>query len=474
MPRANKSSVDRVLQQALQHHRAGRFEEAGRLYRRALSLDPGEPTALQNLGLIAMERGRHPFAAELIGKALARRPDDPGIHYNLGLALQKAGRIDDALARYDNAIALSPDFAEAFYNRGNALSETGRLAAAIADYRRVVELQPGFPAAHANLAGALAAAGRARDAAEAYRSALTLVPNAPELHNGLGTVLADLGRLDEAEAAYRQALALDPNHVDAWFNLHAALYSDEAAAAACLESALRIARAHQLSRFFLAVLRDRQGDKAAADAHFAALPADCDFVAFGRDSWDYVKQAGGTTLPQIGETAEGLRLGLAAARVAGLVLEFGVRHGTTIGQIAATAAQEVHGFDTFTGLPEDWHEHRAGTYSTEGELPPVPANVRLHSGLFADTLPGFLETHPGPVRFANIDCDLYSATETVLTLLAPRIVAGTVLVFDEYLFTAHWREDEFRAFQEAVATFGWRYDYLALSLLSKQAVVIIR
>lgn len=468
------AQTERVLQQALHHHRAGHLREASRLYRRVLAQDPGEPTALQNLGLIAIERGRHPFAVELIRKALARRPNDPGIHYNLGLALQKSGKIVDVLASYDRAIALRADFAEALYNRANALFEAGRPSAAIADYRRVIELRPGFPAGHANLASTLAAGGRAEDAEAAYRDALALTPDAPELHNGLGTVLADLGRLDAARAAYRRAIALAPSQIDAWFNQHATLYGHPEAAAECLEAALRIDPAHALSRFFLAVLHDRRGDQAASAAHFAALPADCDFARFGCESWDYVKRAGGIAIPLFGETAEGLRLGLAAARVDGLVLEFGVRYGTTIRQIAAVAGQEVHGFDTFTGLPEDWHEHPAGTYSTEGEMPPVPANVQLHRGLFDETLPVFLDAHPGSVRFANIDCDLYSATKTVLTSLAPRVVPGTVLVFDEYLFTPHWRGDEFKAFQEAVTAFDWRYDYLAFSLLSKQAVVVIR
>jgi hypothetical protein len=62
----------------------------------------------------------------------------------------------------------------------------------------------------------------------------------------------------------------------------------------------------------------------------------------------------------------------------------------------------------------------------------------------------------------------------VLELLAARIVPGTVMIFDEYLFNRHWREDEFKAFQEAVDRFGWRYDYLAFGLLSKQAVIRIR
>jgi len=57
----------------------------------------------------------------------------------------------------------------------------------------------------------------------------------------------------------------------------------------------------------------------------------------------------------------------------------------------------------------------------------------------------------------SADIDLVSIA------LAPRVVPGTVLVFDE-----------FKAFHAAVTAFGWRYDRLAFSLVSKQAVVILR
>lgn len=473
-PTDRPAQAERIVQQALRHHRAHRLGEAGALYRRALAIDPGEPTALQMLGLIAIGRERYPFAVELIGKALVRNPDDPGAHYNLGLALHKLGRREEAIASYERASALRADLAEAHYNRGTALQELGRLPEAVDAYRRAVAIQPGLVPAHANLATSLAALGRADDAEDAYRAALTVAPDAAGLHNNLGTVLADLGRLDEAEASYRRALALDPANADAWFNLHGVLYDAAGErAAACLEAALRLAPGHALARFLLAVLRERQGQDAAAAAHVAALPATDGVAAYGCDSWDYVKSAAGVGVPLFGDTAEGLALGLAAARGDGLVLEFGVRYGTTIRQIAARAGQEVHGFDTFTGLPEAWHERPAGTYSAGGEPPPVPPNVRLHAGLFEATLPRFLAAHPGPARFVNIDCDLYSATRTVLTLLAPRIVRGTVIVFDEYLCTPHWRDDEFKAFQEAVAAHGWRYAYLGFSLLSKQAVVRI-
>ena len=60
-----------------------------------------------------------------------------------------------------------------------------------------------------------------------------------------------------------------------------------------------------------------------------------------------------------------------------------------------------------------------------------------------------------------------------LELLAERIIPGTVIVFDEYIGNERWREDEFRAFQEAVVRYGWAYEYLCFSFVTKQVVVRI-
>ena len=133
----------------------------------------------------------------------------------------------------------------------------------------------------------------------------------------------------------------------------------------------------------------------------------------------------------------------------------------------------MHGFDSFEGLPEAWGNNPAGAYSTHGQLPKVPANVTLHMGFFSDSLPHFVAAHGGPVRLLHIDCDLYSSTATVFDHLDERIGTGTVIIFDEYIASPRWREDEFRAFQEAVERNGWSYDYLAFNLFTRQAAVII-
>ena len=159
------------------------------------------------------------------------------------------------------------------------------------------------------------------------------------------------------------------------------------------------------------------------------------------------------------------RLALDHAPASGLLLEFGVKKGGSIGDIAAMTERTVHGFDSFEGLPEDWAgtPMRRGKFSTGGKLPNVSANVRLHPGLFEDSLPLFIESHADPLAFMHVDCDLYSSTKTIFAMLAPYIVVGSVIVFDEYFNYPNWREHEFRAFHEFVETHGVAYDYLGFT-----------
>jgi hypothetical protein len=114
---------------------------------------------------------------------------------------------------------------------------------------------------------------------------------------------------------------------------------------------------------------------------------------------------------------------------------------------------------------------RAQHVQYRGRLPEVPANVRLHPGWFERSLPEFLRAETGPVRFVNVDCDLYSSTKTVLGLLAPRMVTGSVIVFDEFIGYETWRDDEFKAFHEAVERFGWTYEVLCFSFMTRQVAL---
>jgi hypothetical protein len=157
----------------------------------------------------------------------------------------------------------------------------------------------------------------------------------------------------------------------------------------------------------------------------------------------------------------------------GLVMEFGVATGRTINHLAELLPhRDVFGFDWFQGLPEAWRPG-FGRGRFAQQLPSIRPNVRLVEGLFEETLPDFLASHPGPVALMHIDCDLYSSTRVVFNELAERIVVGTTIVFDEYFNYPGWQQHEFKAFQEFVARHRRSYEYLGFVPTNQQVCLRI-
>lgn len=158
-----------------------------------------------------------------------------------------------------------------------------------------------------------------------------------------------------------------------------------------------------------------------------------------------------------------LKATLAHVEVQGLFCEFGVYRGTTINFIASQTENEIHGFDSFEGLPEDWRAgHEKGTFKLQS-LPAVRANVRLHKGWFEHTIPSFRNEYRGPLAFVHFDADLYSSTRTIFDMLGDGIVPGTVMQFDEFFNHPNWVEGEFKAFSEFCAAHEVVVNYLGFT-----------
>ena len=284
-------------------------------------------------------------------------------------------------------------------------------------------------------------------AIQLFKKAIKFNGNNPQFYSNLGLALHEAGQLTEAESNYRQALKIDPNHADAYYNLHAVLLktNDRTKSIDCLRKVINLHPGDRDAKFMLAILLDNDESQDL----LRAIPADDGLMQARIDAWEYFKTQ--DRMPVFtGSSLQSFEIGMNAAKVKGLVLEFGVRHGKSIRQLVRLARQETHGFDSFEGLPEAWHDESKGSYTTKGKIPKVPPLVKLHVGWFNETLPKFLEKHKEPVRFINVDCDIYSSTKTIFELLAHQIVVGNVIVFDEYVGNQRCREDEFKAFQEAV------------------------
>jgi hypothetical protein len=155
----------------------------------------------------------------------------------------------------------------------------------------------------------------------------------------------------------------------------------------------------------------------------------------------------------------------------GLVLEFGTATGRTLNQFAHWLPNKtIYGFDSWQGLPEQFNDLPAGHFAQA--LPEVFNNCQLvpgwfggrptwdHSGIAEFTAQKFAIENTAPIALLHLDADLYEPTKTVLDVFAKQIVSGTVILFNEYWNHPTWKKHEFRAWQEHVAQYYVRYEYI--------------
>jgi predicted O-linked N-acetylglucosamine transferase (SPINDLY family) len=166
------------------HRRAGRLEQVEAAYRGVLAVAPASQDALNNLGILLLERGQHQAAVEMLQAAVAGDPVDAVAHAALAQALYGLGELAAAAESGQRAIALRPD-------------------------------DPNFIA---NLAVIRNAQGRFAEAATLCRDALALREE-PKVLNTLGIALKEMGQLDESAEILETALALEPGFIDALYNL---------------------------------------------------------------------------------------------------------------------------------------------------------------------------------------------------------------------------------------------------------------
>ena len=123
---------------------------------------------------VHVARGRYAAAAEEYRKALEVQPNDPTVHNKLGICYQQLQ--DDAMARreYDRALALDPGYAEVWNNIGTLEHARKRFKPAVRAYKKAIETNPGLAISWKNLGDAYLALGRAEEAFEAYQEAFRI------------------------------------------------------------------------------------------------------------------------------------------------------------------------------------------------------------------------------------------------------------------------------------------------------------
>jgi len=269
-------TVDQTLAQGNAAFNQGKLQEAKRLYKTVLQVQPKHADANHNLGLIAVSMNQSGLALPLFKSAIGVNPniEQYWLSYiealiterqfedakqalkkgkRKGVAKEKLKALKKKLVsvkagnvrtlsppetelrelidhyqngRYENAerLALSitkqfPDHPFSYNVLGGVYQQAGRLSELVIVSEKVVALAPRDAEAHSNLGLTLKGLGRLEEAALSYERAIKLKPDFVEVYRDLGNTLRELSRLEESEKSLRKAITLKPDFAEAHNNL---------------------------------------------------------------------------------------------------------------------------------------------------------------------------------------------------------------------------------------------------------------
>ena len=177
--------IEQVLQNAIELHRAGQFDQAEQYYRQVLQSQPRHAYTLNMLGVLNSQRRNYREGEKLIKKAIKADPGVADYHCNLGQCLQEQGKLQEAGSVFRKALDIDACCIPALFGLGNVSLELKKPEQAIEYFRKTIEIEPRFlPAC-----------------------------------NNLGNVYRELKMYDEALDMFNKVIALKPDFAEAWYNL---------------------------------------------------------------------------------------------------------------------------------------------------------------------------------------------------------------------------------------------------------------
>ena len=175
-----------------------------------------EMQALAAGAVEAMRAGRDDDAIRMFNDILAKQPQCSDCLYNLGVAYSKKQQYTEAEASFQKAIALAPNSAEAYTGLANVYNAQKKFDLAQQASAKATELAGAGGAGGGaeglyNQGVILWNAGKYQEAKAQFESAVKIDPNMAMAQYQLGMANLNLGQIPEARAAFEAYLKADAN-----------------------------------------------------------------------------------------------------------------------------------------------------------------------------------------------------------------------------------------------------------------------
>lgn len=215
MPNVRKGSANRLIEEGNEHYRKGRLAEAVSAYNQALNIEPENPVAWNNKGLILAVAGNFTEALKCHMKAVELDPGHVDAISNVGMTYTKLDEHEKALLWYDKALQLDPDHETTWNNKGNLLSKMDRYEEAMKCYERALAINPNYMAAMNNMAVELI---HLKDFDRALSLLNNVLKSRPLFSEGWyvkGKAYIGMGQFDKAIVCLERAHRLNPDFLQA-------------------------------------------------------------------------------------------------------------------------------------------------------------------------------------------------------------------------------------------------------------------
>ena len=413
--------LDQALRLAKSKIKDGSKKEADNIYREILAKFPKNKKAINGIRALSSE----------VFYKKSKAQDPHKVQMQALMNLYSMGQFNEALSKASRLLSEFPISTELYNFIGSTNKSLGKLEEAIVSYKKALSIKSNYPQAYYNM----------------------------------GNALAEKGNLEKAKTAYKQALEIKPDYAQALWNLSGTSESISEAKN-WIEKCLSVNPNYETAKLTLCALEYYQGERAA----FASLMQSSfkDHPYMRSFAWVF-------DLPNLPELyfhrwALFDRM-VEFSKTDRPFYEFGVWRGESFKYLIKTF-KKGFGFDTFEGLPEDWHDEKAGSYSSHGNIPKIKGGEFI-VGKFEDTLPEFFAEPKPKAAIINFDADIYSSTICALNYALPVIDQQTILIFDEFLINENWEFDEYKALNDFCTKNKFKYEVIAISFFSKQVAVRI-
>jgi tetratricopeptide (TPR) repeat protein len=418
---------------------SGEFDKANILLLPLLKNNPNDFHLVQSQFLVFLSKNDEVNALKSLYK-MSELKEHYVVYNNIGNLEKNFGNYEAAIENFEKAIQLDDNKPEIFYNLANVYSKINKRDKSIIFYEKALNLNPEYSAALNNVAAEYLKLEDLKNARDNIIKSLIIDSKSVEAL--LNSVLISI-----YEKSYNEAIKL-------------------------LSKAYNDGITDERIIFYLVILNSYLGKDDDLDNLLSEL-SENNSLYIKLSAWKklYSQKSSNFSISKFKDDI--ILQSIEMSNKSGLFLEFGVAGGYSINLIAKRVENNVHGFDSFEGLNEEWNGQKIKAFSLEGEIPKVENNVIIHRGYFDETVEPFFKKNSEKISFLHIDCDLYSSTQTVLNASIQNLTAGSIILFDEMIGYDGFENHEFKAFVEFVDKNKINFECICMSYLTGQVLIKI-